>query len=141
MPLKIVYPDADVPIVQLSLKRGLDPAVHLQAGRALAPLRLENVLVLGSGMSYHNMRGFGPAFHKASKDFDVWLTDTMANFPGEREARLLDWQRAPAARIAHPHPDHLWPLMVVAGAAGASHGKCIFTDTVMDVVVSGYRFG
>lgn len=91
VPLKIVYPDADVPIGQLSLKRGLDPAVHLQAGRALAPLRLENVLVLGSGMSYHNMRGFGPAFHKASKDFDVWLTDTMANFPGEREARLLDW--------------------------------------------------
>jgi len=141
VPLKIMYPEADVPIVQLSLKRGLDPATHLRAGRALAPLRLENVMILGSGMSYHNMRGFGPSYYEVSKDFDGWLTDAVTVASGEREGRLLDWQRAPAAKIAQPYPDHLLPLMVAAGAAGPRRGKRIFTDTVMGVVVSGYRFG
>lgn len=141
VPLKVMYPEADVPIMQLSLKRGLDPAAHMEAGRALAELRQENVLILGSGMSYHNMRGFGSAYHQVSEEFDRWLSGTVSMDPSGRDGRLLDWQNAAAARIAHPHPDHLLPLMVAAGAAGHSPGKCIFTDTVMGVVVSGYRFG
>lgn len=141
VPFKLIYPDADMPIVQLSLKDGLDPAAHLAVGRALAPLRRENVLIVGSGMSYHNLRGFGPGFAAASQEFDAWLTRTAEAEPQERDARLLAWQSAPAGKIAHPDPDHLLPLMVVAGAAGEDAGKHIFTDEVMGVAVSGYRFG
>jgi aromatic ring-opening dioxygenase catalytic subunit (LigB family) len=141
VPFKLIYPDAGVPIVQLSLKEGLDPAAHLAMGRALAPLRHEKVLLIGSGMSYHNLRGFGPAFTAASREFDSWLTETVTASPEEREARLLHWQKAPAGTIAHPDPDHLLPLMVVTGAAGKDTGRRIFTDEVMGVAVSAYQFG
>jgi aromatic ring-opening dioxygenase catalytic subunit (LigB family) len=141
VPFKLIYPKADVPIVQLSLKDGLDPEAHLTLGHALAPLRHENILLVGSGMSYHNMRGFGREFTAASREFDSWLNETVSAPPDEREKRLLNWQAAPAGKIAHPDPDHLLPLMVVAGAAGEDVGRCIFTDEVMGVSVSAYQFG
>src|SRR4029079_11977096 len=75
VPLKLVTPDAEIPVVQLSLNHSLDPAEHLAAGRALAPLRDEGVLIVGSGMSWHNMRGFTPAFTEASRAYDAWLTE------------------------------------------------------------------
>jgi aromatic ring-opening dioxygenase catalytic subunit (LigB family) len=80
-PLKLAFPDADVPVVQLSLVEGLDPETHLAMGRALAPLRREGVLIIGSGMSYHNMGGFmggDEAPKEASKEFDAWLAETCS---------------------------------------------------------------
>ncbi|WP_295994838.1 class III extradiol ring-cleavage dioxygenase [Rugamonas sp.] len=112
-----IYPRADVPIVQLSLRQGLDPAVHLGAGRALAPLREEGVLIIGSGLSYHNLRAFNATGAAASHQFDAWLRETMALAPAARTARLLEWESAPAARMAHPREEHLLPLMVALGAA------------------------
>src|SRR5690606_7776586 len=74
VPMKVAWPDADVPTVQLSLVRGLGPGTHLRVGRALAPLRDEGVLIVGSGMSYHNMRGFGTARGEQDAErFDAWL--------------------------------------------------------------------
>ncbi|HEX2604312.1 MAG TPA: class III extradiol ring-cleavage dioxygenase [Oxalicibacterium sp.] len=141
IPLKVVYPDADIPVVQLSMKKGLDPAEHLKAGRALRTLRDEGVLILGSGMSFHNMRGFTPAFHAASERFDDWLAQMAQQPEQERNDLLQHWQQAPHAREVQPHPDHLLPLMVAAGAAGNDAGSRIFRDTVMNVVVSAIAFG
>lgn len=140
VPLLVATPDADIPVVQLSLMAGLDAAQHLAAGRALAPLRDEGVLILGSGMSWHNMRGFSPAFTARSAVFDAWLTQTVSE-PAARDAALLAWEHAPHAREAHPREEHLMPLMVVAGAAEGQPGRVVFRDTVMDVVVSAVAFG
>jgi len=143
-PMKAIYPDADVPVVQLSLKRGLDPAEHLALGRALAPLRDEDVLIVGSGLSYHNLRAFGPQAAAPAKAFDDWLTRTVVDaVPAEREQGLLAWEAAPAARIAHPREEHLLPLMVAVGAAGDEPGVRIYhqDDFVGGLAVSSYRFG
>jgi aromatic ring-opening dioxygenase catalytic subunit (LigB family) len=142
IPFKLIYPDADIPIVQLSLKTGLDPAEHLRAGKALQALRDEGVLIVGSGMSFHNMRGFTPAFTEVSQRFDDWLTAATSEPDADARNRLLErWEQAPDARLTQPHPDHLLPLMVAVGAAGGDAGRKIFEDKVMNVVVSGFAFG
>lgn len=142
VPLLLSWPDAQIPTLQLSLKRGLDPAWHVALGKALQPLRDEGVFIIGSGMSYHNMRGFNRAQSLAeSKRFDAWLAETVTLESGPREERLANWQDAPAARACHPREEHLLPLMVIAGAAGADPGKVDFSDQVMGVQVSAHRFG
>lgn len=142
VPLKVAYPDAPIPTVQLSLRRGLDPKEHLAVGRALMPLRDEGVLIVGSGMSYHNMRGFmNPRSLADSKHFDVWLTNTVSEDAQARNTALARWESAPAARESHPREEHLLPLMVAAGAAGDDRGEVVFRDEVMGVVVSAVRFG
>jgi len=141
VPLKVMYPDARIPVVQLSLKAGLDADEHLRAGQALQTLRREGVLILGSGLSFHNMRGFTPTFYEASAQFDDWLATMAASPARERDALLRNWQAAPHAHDVHPYPDHLLPLMVAAGAAGADLGTRVFQDTVMHVKVSALAFG
>lgn len=141
VPLKLTYPDADVPTVQLSLKRGLDPAEHLAIGRALAPLREEGVFIVGSGMTYHNLRAFSPSARPVSEAFDAWLREAAIADPAERDRRLSEWAKAPAARQAHPREEHLLPLMVIAGAAGADRGTIAYQGTLVRLALSGYQFG
>ncbi len=142
IPFKLVYPEANVPIVQLSLKKGLDPAAHLGAGRALAPLRDENVLIVGSGMSYHNLRSFfAGGANPVSDQFDGWLTDAVTSAPDQRNQRLQEWKLAPGARDAHPREEHLIPLMVAAGTAADEAGTRIYSDRVMGAALSAYQFG
>jgi aromatic ring-opening dioxygenase catalytic subunit (LigB family) len=141
VPLKLAYPDAEVPTVQLSLKAGLEPSEHLAIGRALAPLRDEGVFIIGSGMSYHNMRGMGPQGRPWAATFDAWLRDAVTKPAAERDARLAAWDTAPAARSAHPREEHLLPLMVVAGAAGNDLGRVAYRGTLMGLELSGYAFG
>jgi aromatic ring-opening dioxygenase catalytic subunit (LigB family) len=140
VPLKVVYPEADIPVVELSLDRSLDPALHLAAGRALAPLRDEGILIVGAGMSFHNLRALGdPRARTPSEAFDAWLTQAVA-LPGEsRASALRDWATAPAARLCHPREEHLLPLMVAAGAAEGP-GQRVYHENVMQVALSGYRF-
>ncbi|WP_225783060.1 class III extradiol ring-cleavage dioxygenase [Xenophilus sp. Marseille-Q4582] len=143
-PMKAIYPEADVPVVQLSLKKGLDPAEHLALGRALAPLRDEGVLIIGSGLSYHNLRAFGPQAAAPSRAFDDWLQQAVVHgTPTERTQRLIDWAQAPAARIAHPREEHLLPLMVAVGAAEAEAGHCVYHESAFmgGLTVSSFRFG
>jgi aromatic ring-opening dioxygenase catalytic subunit (LigB family) len=128
VPMFVTYPDAQVPLVQLSMKRGYDPHAHLALGRALAPLRSQGVLIIGSGLSYHNLRTFGAPGHAASQAFDAWLQDTMRAAPDQRTARLLDWASAPAARQAHPREDHLIPLLVAVGAAENEASSCVYHE-------------
>lgn len=150
IPLKLVFPAADIPIVQVSLKTSLDPHAHFALGETLAPLREQGILLLGSGMSYHNMRTLmrhlhSPKSNPASSDsrhFDDWLTETLTTQQGApRREALLNWHSAPDARSAHPREEHLLPLHVIVGAASQAAGQKIFSDTVMGAVVSAFQFG
>ena len=143
VPLKLVYPAADIPIVQVSLVRGLDPAQHIELGRALAPLRKQGVLIVGSGMSYHNLGKFGdPSALKGSVEFDDWLDDSIRESDVERRnQRLIEWEKAPSARAAHPTEEHLIPLMVAAGAGGTDEGKRIYSEPVAGSAISAFQFG
>jgi aromatic ring-opening dioxygenase catalytic subunit (LigB family) len=144
VPFAVAYPEANVPIVQLSIRADYDPEAHLAAGRALAVLRSEGILIVGSGLSYHNLREFGARGATASRAFDDWLTETVCGWIGqERSTKLRNWEQAPAARQAHPQEDHLIPLMVAVGAAEAEQGQRIYhEDSFMrGISVSSYRFG
>jgi aromatic ring-opening dioxygenase catalytic subunit (LigB family) len=141
VPLKLAYPDADVPVVQLSLKKGLDPAEHLAVGRALAPLREEGVFIIGSGMTYHDLRNMNAGAIPIAETFDAWLRETTGLPAPERDRRLTEWAKAPAGRRAHPREEHLLPLMVVAGAAGADVGSTPYNGTILGLRISAHHFG
>jgi aromatic ring-opening dioxygenase catalytic subunit (LigB family) len=142
VPLKVAFPNAEVPTVQLSLKSGLDPTEHLKIGHALASLRDEGVFIVGSGMSFHNLRAFNsPMTGPVSEAFDKWLTETASLAQADRDERLTQWAKAPSARQAHPREEHLMPLMVIAGAAGADRGVTAFSNTLMGARISAYHFG
>lgn len=144
--LAVTHPEADVPVFQVSLRSDYQPEAHLRLGRALAPLRDEGVLIIGSGSSYHNLRRFfGPRGRREdAAQFDGWLRETLVESPPARRAqRLLEWERAPAAREAHPREDHLMPLHVVVGAAQEEPGRIVYTqeDFLGAITLSSYRFG
>lgn len=143
VPMMLMYPDADIPVVLLSMKSSYDPLEHIKLGEALTPLRDEGILIIGSGLTYHNMRGFGrPASLEPSVQFEQYLFEAISDIdPQQRNQALVNWEQAPFARIVHPREDHLVPLMVAAGAAGKDVGQRIFTDTVFEVVMASYRFG
>lgn len=141
-PLKQTYPSADIPIVQLSLKTGLDAAEHLAMGRALAPLRDEGVFIIGSGDTFHNMREFfgGKALDRSVK-FAEWLSAVVTGPAAQRSDLLASWTQAPFARYCHPREEHLLPLMVVAGAAGSDPGTITWSGLFMGSQQVGYHFG
>ena len=141
VPLKVAFPEARIPVVTLSLNQSLDPALHLAAGRALALLRDEGVLIVASGMSFHNLRGyFRPETPERARGFDAWLTHSVESAAAERDALLTNWRNAPFAEYAHPREEHLIPLMVAAGAGGDAPGMRIFHDEPMGAAISAYRF-
>jgi aromatic ring-opening dioxygenase catalytic subunit (LigB family) len=143
VPMKVAFPEAEIPILQLSLQSGLDPAAHIAIGKALAPLRDENIVVIGSGLSFHNLRALGdPAAQAPARAFDAWLTHTLCELPPEaREAGLVDWASAPGARASHPREEHLLPLMVAVGAAAGAAGQHAFSGTIWGKAISAYHFG
>lgn len=124
VPLKIMYPSADIPCVQVSLNNSLDPGFHLRLGQAMASLSSEGVLFLGSGFSFHNMRAFfsldNPDQQALNNAFEHWLQETLNSDIDEadREQRLRQWEQAPGARFCHPREEHLLPLHVCYGLAG-----------------------
>ncbi|MEI7847376.1 MAG: class III extradiol ring-cleavage dioxygenase [Chloroflexota bacterium] len=136
IPLSLMYPEADIPAIQLSLIQGLNPAEHIALGQALNALMSENILVIGSGFSFHNMRGFFGAANDgtdpANDLFQNWLIETCVSpmLQSERENRLINWQNAPSARYCHPREEHLLPLHVCFGMAG-TQAKLIFDDKIL----------
>ena len=143
VPLVLMYPDADMPVVMLSVKSTFDPEEHLRVGQALNPLRNEGVLIMGSGMTYHNMRGFSrDGAADIAETFLKFLDSTIAQPDWRvRNDRLIQWENAAGARLAHPREDHLIPLMVVAGAAGEDVGREAFVDRAFNVPTASYEFG
>lgn len=136
IPLKLMYPQADVPSLQLSLLRGLNPAAHIALGRALRELMQENILVIGSGFSFHNLRAFsGQAIgtsDPANDAFQDWLIELCSGtiLQSEREKRLIEWEQAPSARYCHPREEHLLPLHVCIGMADKA-AKLVFDDQIL----------
>ncbi len=142
-PMQVMYPQADVPLLQVAIRHTYDPAQHIALGKALAPLRDEGILIVGSGLSYHNMRGFGPQGKVPSAQFDAWLNEALMATPEKREALLLDWEKAPSARACHPQEDHLIPLMAAVGAAWGEPAIRVYHDEKVfgQITASSYRFG
>lgn len=136
IPLKMVYPDAEIPCIQLSLLRGLDAAKHINLGIAMRDLSLENLLVVGSGFSFHNMNAFNwensDSPDPTNDQFQEWLIETCAGSLsfGEIEKHLVEWEKAPSARYCHPREEHLLPLLVCVGMAGRL-GKLVFDDRIL----------
>ncbi len=138
VPLMLMYPNADIPVLQMSLLRSLDAAAHIEIGEALAELCTQGVLIIGSGMSFHNLRALmsgDPNTPILSAQFDEWLTNTVTSAPAKA---LTQWQQAPAALFAHPRAEHLLPLLVCAGAAGGRVGACNYQDWLFNGKISGY---
>jgi len=123
VPLKIMFPAADIPVVAVSILQSYDPAVHIAIGKALEPLRDEGVLILGSGYATHNFMGSAAGNRK----FVDAASDVITNSTPElREKSFVEWDKLPGAREAHRQEDHLMPLHVVVGAAGEDKGKTVF---------------
>jgi len=136
IPLKLMYPQADIPALQLSLLHGLDPAAHIALGKALHELMHENILVIGSGFSFHNMsafswQGVNPP-DPANDAFQNWLIEVVTGpiRQSEREQLLIAWHKAPFARYCHPREEHLLPLHVCLGMAEKS-ATTIFDDFIL----------
>lgn len=140
VPLKLMYPEANIPCVQISLVRDLDPETHLKIGKALSNLKDNNILLIGSGMSFHNMREFGGVVDEKNLNFETWLIDTCTNpdlANNQRETRLIDWASAPSARFCHPREEHLIPLHVCYGIK-QSKAELVFDGTIMGKKTSAY---
>jgi len=125
VPLSLMYPAADVPVLQVSINPERPPAYHWRLGRALGALRASGVLVIGSGSMTHNLQDFRRQRHDVdapveayAQDFCEWFAGHLAT--GDLEALLAYRERAPAASRAHPSDEHLLPLYVALGAAGVS---------------------
>jgi len=136
IPLKMMYPQADIPCLQLSLIRGLNPMAHIALGRALRGLIGENILVIGSGFSFHNLRAFSwqslGAPDPANDAFQDWLIEVCTGpLPQlDREGRLIAWENAPSARYCHPREEHLLPLHVCLGMADKP-ARLVFDDQIL----------
>lgn len=144
IPLKIMYPEADVPCVQLALEGALDPSRHIEIGRALRSLSEQKVLVVGSGFSFHNLRAFFTSGTLESRElnhsFETWLSETCSSTgysEEERAQRLARWYEAPGARFCHPREEHLMPLHVCYGMAEAPCSER-FALTIMNKECSMY---
>jgi len=143
VPLKLMYPMADIPCVQLSLMESLDPQDHVRMGEALMPLLQKNILVVGSGSSFHNMRALitGGSGHAQSVEFNDWLIETCTSTdlePAKRKQRLIDWESAPQARYCHPREEHLLPLHVCIGCAAGHMAQTVFNGNVIGMAMSGF---
>lgn len=142
VPAYLMYPNADVPVFQVSMLETYDPEDHFRMGRALAPLRDEGVVIVGSGLSFHNLRAFGPGAREPSEAFDSWLDETLSLDPETRTARLLDWESAPYARVCHAQEDHLVPLFAALGAAEDGTATRTYHQKMIrgGVTASSWRF-
>ena len=146
VPLLLMYPDAKIPVVQISLVKGLDPLTHIKIGEALASLREEEVLILGSGSSFHGFFVSNIKHNdlvKHSEIYDKYLEDACTNkiyTPDERKQKLIDWAKGPSAKWSHPREEHLLPLMVNVGSSKGGVGERIYEDYYMDFKMGAYLF-
>ncbi|MEH6713842.1 MAG: class III extradiol ring-cleavage dioxygenase [Paraglaciecola polaris] len=139
VPLMLMYPKADVPVVQVSLVRSFDPLQHIKIGQALSSLREQGVLIIGSGMSFHHFNGS----NQDSLNFDNWLTNALTDKNlGQSTQHLIDWETAPSARESHAREEHLLPLHVCFGASIAQNTPAVkvFSGLLFDKKISAFMW-
>ncbi len=146
IPLMLMYPDADIPCIQISLSSSLDAGLHVRVGKALSSLKDENLLILGSGFSFHNMQAAAgrdrDRVDLKNREFETWLARTCTDSTiseSRREALLIDWQEAPHARYCHPREEHLLPLQVCYGIAQGA-AKITFQEPIYGFMTSAYQW-
>lgn len=136
IPLKIMFPESNIPIIQISLVKGLNPLHHITIGKAIRELLNENILLLGSGFSFHNMTKFDwegkNQPDKQNDEFQFWLIDSLTGDYKQKEIedKLVNWEQAPQARYCHPREDHLIPLAVCFGAS-VNKGRIVFDNYIL----------
>lgn len=141
----LMYPDANIPVVAVSLHRSLDVTTNMQIGAALQPLRDDGMLIVGSGYTFHNLKEFfnpSQKTYQMADQFNKWLKESILG-GGDWLAKLQTWKEAPGARVAHPREEHLMPLFMVAAAGGADSKPQLIYDTEhpdCDLAVSAYLF-
>lgn len=146
VPMMLMYPEADIPCVQLSLLSSMNAQQHIDMGKALADLRQQNILIIGSGMSFHSfpaMRRGNADDQRQSQAFDRWLVETCCSeslSTEQREQRLSNWESAPSARFCHPREEHLLPLHVCFGMAANSGLKAqhVYSEQWKGLSVSAF---
>jgi 4,5-DOPA dioxygenase extradiol len=143
VPLLMLRPQADIPVLQLSLLKGLDAKTHIALGEAISFLRAQNVLIIGSGMSFHNMQAFfntNLVSEAQLAAFNQYLIDSLQPqySYAEQAQRLINWQQAPDARLMHPREEHLLPLHVCFGAAKGGTAQLLFNDKVLHKTVLAF---
>ena len=146
VPLMMMYPEAAIPCIQISLAASLDAAEHVRIGQALGTLKNENLLILGSGFSFHNMQALmsknDDSIDRRNQEFETWLAQTCSDqslSEKKREARLVGWELAPHARYCHPREEHLLPLQVCYGI-GQAAARTVFQDKVAGFIASAYQW-
>jgi 4,5-DOPA dioxygenase extradiol len=147
VPLMLMFPEAEIPVVQLSMERNLDPARHLALGEAIAGLRDEGILIIGSGGAVHPLGdptaslGEGAPTEAWAEEFNDWLTDAVTR--GDSRSLIRYRELAPHAHRAHPYPDHYMPLLAALGAAGpGAKGTVIHHSWDLgDLGMDAYTFG
>jgi aromatic ring-opening dioxygenase catalytic subunit (LigB family) len=144
IPMKLMYPEAEVPCLQLSLLSSLDPKAHFELGEALSPLAEQDILIMGSGFSFHNMQAFdwggAKARDRGNDEFQDWLIDVCAGKRAKKDRKdaLISWEKAPSARYCHPREEHLLPLHVCAGIAGDEPAELVFDDYILGKRAVGF---
>lgn len=143
VPMLMIDPEAKIPVTMMSLKNTLSPEEHFAMGQALRPLRDENILIIASGSSYHNLREFThPKGNHPSLEFDQWLTTALTSFSTEdRKQALLNWAHAPQAHICHPREEHFAPIWVAAGAGAEDIATQTLSTKIGGKAISCYQFG
>ena len=146
VPLMMMYPEADIPCIQISLAASLDAAEHVRIGQALGKLKNENLLILGSGFSFHNLQAMrsrnDDSTDQGNQEFETWLAETCSGqnlSEKERQTRLIGWEQAPHARYCHPREEHLLQLQVCYGV-GQSAAITVFQDKVAGFITSAYQW-
>ena len=136
IPLKMMYPNGDIPVLQVSLHHNLDPVTHLNMGKGLRPLLNENILIIGSGFSFHNMREFdftgGRKEDHLNNEFQNALIEICCSDMEEEDKwkKLTNWEEVAGARYCHPREEHLLPLLVCVGLTEGS-GRKVFDDYIL----------
>ncbi|XP_068652776.1 4,5-DOPA dioxygenase extradiol-like [Aristolochia californica] len=142
VPLLLMYPEADIPVCQLSVQTNLDGTHHYNMGKALTPLRKENVLIFGSGSATHNLRAPRrlEGIHQWALEFDDWLKDSLLD--GRHDDVNHYEEKAPYPLMNHPQPDHFYPLHVALGAASEGSKAQLIHQSWEDgsLSYSSYRF-